>query len=439
MKKQNLITFFLLLFIQSCGSESSDDVITEPIEYQFQLSAKLENMCGYQKNFTQFEVLLQDEDWQLIEKYPANVDGQVSFTVAKEKINYTIVANTQQGEQDEGLDITSYHQVSTSTPASYIAQFDSLLDNSNCECLTQDVELQHRGFSTINTVSASFSYESWQRINDQKTYFTDAEVCRVVGDEWAMQSIAVRGLDTGDNAIGVASLLTDFISNEDGIWQSAAVEVADIVALPQNHVAFDMRQVFANGEHFYAEVNDASELPVFISHPYVSESQYYSMAGNVFESLSTIFGDSIFSSHHQIKSSLYDEAFGVTPESKQPNIDNASFSELGSDGSYDYSALSGYPFVEITFAYEADMAESDTLMPVTWTMYGPIEGMLPFSVEQSGVENIINSDTRIQTTDIKIIKSSMSNRYDDYIRYYQGNDDSYFSDDLHYFHLQLLM
>ena len=41
--------------------------------------------------------------------------------------------------------------------------------------------------------------------------------------------------------------------------------------------------------------------------------------------------------------------------------------------------------------------------------------------------------------DIKIIKSAISNKYDDYIKHYQGAEINEFEDSLRYFHLKLKM
>lgn len=436
------IIFISFLILQSCGSgsSSSSNTTTTVPEYQFELSAQLANECGQQVTFNQFEVHLQDENWQLIEKYSADVNGFVNFTTDQENINYTIIAKYQQGESGESLDVVSYHQANTTTTATYTATYDELLDNSTCECVTQDIELQHRAFTIIGSVSTSFNYENWYSIDSQNTYFTAAEVCRVINDEWPIQSISIRGADVLNNAIGAATLLEDFSSNTEGLWQAAAVEVADSVLLPSNHTGFEMKQSFANNEHFYVKTDEGDdEFLVFNTHPYISESKYHSVASHFFESLNTIFGLSTFTSHHQIKTSTYDEAFDVLAETQQPEIDNIGFSELAADGSYDYSTVSGYPLVEIAFDYPVSSLNSGASMPITWTMYGPISGTLASSVQLSGYEDIFDPNTYIQTTSIKIIKSSISNNYDDYIEYYQGNTDSAFADDLRYFQLLLAL
>jgi hypothetical protein len=435
------ISSILLLLLQSCGSGGSDDSSTSSTsEYQFKLSAHITNKCGQPMVFNQFEVHLQDDSWKLVKKYNADVNGQVSFTTNQENINYTIVAKSQQEQNEEGLDIVSYYQANTTVAASYEAKYDSLVDNSSCECVSQDIEVQHREFSAIDTISASFNYESWYRIDSKNTYLKGLEICRAIDDEWTIQSISIRGFDSNNKAIGVASLIEDFSSNAENLWQTAAIEVADNVALPKKHVDFEISQIFANNAHFYADVNkDDTELLIFNTHPYISESIYYSVTSLLFEKIDTIFGQSTFSSHHQIKSSLYDQAFDVSAKTTQPNIDNSTFSELTGNHSYDYSEVSGYPLVAITLNYQVVGTNLNTSTPITWTMYGPIKGTLASSVQLSGYENTITPDTSIKSTDIKIIKSTNSNKYEDYINYYQGNQYSDLADNLYYFQLELLL
>jgi len=438
MINKHLSTMLLLVFLPSCGSgSSSGNNNTLPTEYQFKLTAQQTNQCGQQIAFNEFELHLQDDNWQLINKYIADANGQVSFATEQKNINYTIIAKYQQGEANEGLDITSYYNVNTTTTASYVATYDNLLDSSTCECVTQDIELQHRSFSAIDSISTSFSYDNWHSTDSQNTYFTNAEVCRLIDGEWPTHSIAIRGLDTNNSAIGVASLLNDFTSNTESLWLSAAIEVADIVSLSPEHTAFNMMQEFANGEHFYVESSeDDTELLIFNTHPYISESIYHTSTSHIFDHLDTIFGQSTFASYHQIKSTISNEATSVSADTEQPDIDYTNFSELAADGSYDYSAVSGYPLVNISFSYQVSLASITT--PINWTMYGPIKGVLASSVQLTGFEDTITPDTDIQNTEIKIIKSATTNNYDDYIQYYQGNTDSDFANDLRSFELKLV-
>jgi len=438
MLKHSPVILVPLLFLQACGSESSSDKTPEPSEYQFNLAAKISNKCGLKSSFDQLEVHLQDENWELIAKYPATVDGLVSFTTSQKEINYTIVAKTQQGEEMEGLDIVSYYHAQTTTPAKYSATYDNLQDNATCECTTQNIELAHKTFSSIDSVATSFSYDEWQIIDPKTTYFTNAKVCRDSSGQWPVQSIAVRGLDINNNISAAAGFLTDFTSNEEQLWQASALEGAYNANLPLEHPSFEMKQTFENGEHFHAKVNESDQiLPILNSHEYVTESRYYSSSNQIFEIIDSLFRQSIFGSYHQIQSTMFEEAFAVLPELEEPNIDNENFSELAADGTYDYSAVSGYPLIEIIFNYDTSSEEMGEELPISWALYGPIKGKLPSSVQLVGYEDIIDPNTDIKATDIRIIKSATTTKYDDYIEYFQGNTNNEFADNLRYFQLKL--
>jgi len=435
------ITLILLVFIQSCDSESdteSDQSILS--EYQFELVAQLTNQCGQKVAFDQLEIHLQDDNWALIEKYTADINGIVNFTTDQENINYTIVAKSQQGSDEEGLDIVSYYHANTTTAASYEATYDNAIDNTSCECITQDIQVQHRSFATIDSITISFDYQSYDIIDTQNTYLNDAKICRVIDGEWPVQSIAIRGVDVNGNMIGAASVFDSVESNSDNLFQTAAIEVAENSILPEVHQAFTIMQLIDDREHFKTEVEESStESLVFNTHAYISESIYSSNANYTFDSFESIFGQAAFTSHHQIKSSVYSEAVSATASTNKPDIDNVTFSELADDGSYDYSTVSNYPLVEIAFDYELSIDNSNEIMPITWTMYGPNQGILASSVQLEGYENLINADTYIHSTDIKIIRSKNTDTYEDYINYYQGNTNSDFSDDLYYFQLTLLL
>jgi len=436
------ITLIMLCFISACGSSSSNEAGSEsnasPEQYLFTLSAVAINKCDVAVPFTDIEMLLQDDNWQVINRYSTDLNGLISFETTNKHINYTLVAKYQQDGTVQEYDITSFYQVETTTPATYETANTLSADNSNCDCITQNINLEHRAFSNINTVSTSFNYEQWQQIDNQSSYFTNAEICRVQEEEWPIQSISLRGTDINDNAVGVASLLSDFVTNDENLWQAAAIEVAELAPLPEEHTYIENSQTFSNGQHFNNLITpEDTEILIFNSHQYISESLYQAKSTYEFESLQTIFGYSIFSSYHQIISSIYQDAFTVMPETDQPDIDNTRFSELSSDGSYDYSELSDYPMVKIMFGYE--VLNNSKTTAINWTLFGPNQGLLPSHIQLPGYESIITPDTNIQSTDIKIIKSAKANNYNDYMKYYQGNTDSDFNDNLKYFHLQLAL
>jgi hypothetical protein len=69
--------------------------------------------------------LLQDDNWQTINRYSADESGVISFETTNEFINYTLVAKNQQGTEAEGLNVVSFYQASSNAPAHYQANLIS--------------------------------------------------------------------------------------------------------------------------------------------------------------------------------------------------------------------------------------------------------------------------------------------------------------------------
>ena len=161
----------LAYFAQGCGGSGGGTPDPDPVEYTFTLSSKLINKCGNETPFNQLELLLQDNNWQIISRYNADDNGQIQFVTMDETINYTLVAKTQTGNASEGLDIQSYYQAKASTSVEYEAQYDNLNDQTSCECLTQDVNVGHRSFTSRSKVASSSSYTEWEAMGEGNTIF----------------------------------------------------------------------------------------------------------------------------------------------------------------------------------------------------------------------------------------------------------------------------
>ena len=444
-----LLAFSLLSLLGGCGSSDSDEDKTpvEPVEQTFSLTSMLTNKCGDASAFTRVELLLQDDNWQLIARYLPDEDGVISFSTTDANINYTLVAENQQGDEQAGLDIVSFYQADSSVAAKYYGRYDQQLDNGSCECVTQDVELRHRSFTTREQVASSLSFTGFEALDEQTTLYRDVEACRIIGEAWPVQSFMVLGTDNAGDAIGAADIHDNFDANEEQLWAFSAVEVADEIALDNDQQAISSAQIIQGGRHFPLTVDEEDTgLILFNSHLYSSEALYASEANYVYQQTDTFFGTTLTEASHQKISSDYAQSFEVEVSDNKPNVDDENFSELNSDGSYDYSGAGNYPLAVITYVYAA--YDTDTgLFPVTWTSYGPDEGVLPSSVPLSGYEDIINGDTDVQLTDIELVRSMSSSDYPDYIRYYQQGkqqeaesqqvDSSEFVSDLKKLHLQI--
>ncbi|WDE10755.1 hypothetical protein [Thalassomonas haliotis] len=416
-----LLACSLLSLLAGCGSSDSDEDKTpaEPVEQTFSLTSLVTNKCGKESAFTQVELLLQDDNWQLLEKYLPDENGVISFTATTANINYTLVAKNQQGDEQQGLDIVSFYQADSSVAAKYYGRYDLQLDNSSCQCVTQDVELRHRSFTTRDLVASSLPYAGFEELDEQTTLYRDVEACRIIGESWPVQSFMVMGTDNAGDAIGAADIHDNFDANEGSLWAFSAVEVADEITLGNDQQLMLSAQIIQGSKHFPLTVNEGdSSLILFNSHLYNSEADYISQTNRVYQLKDTFFGTTLTEASHQKISSDYAQSFEVEVSDNKPDVDDENFSELGSDGSYDYSGAGNYPLAVITYTYAAYDVDTG-LFPVKWASYGPDEGVLPSSVPLSGYEDVINDDTDVQLTDIELIRSMSSTDYQDYIRYYQ--------------------
>ncbi len=423
MNKYLLPPLLLTTFLQACGgsSPSTPEVPVEPIEYSFSLTAQLTNACGAKSAFTDIELLLQDDNWQTLNRYSADESGVISFVTTNEFINYTIVAKDQQGTEAEGLNVVSFYQASSNTPAHYQARFDNALDNSNCECVSQNLELTHRPFTTQAKVTSSLPFDNWLAIDDKTTLFEGVEVCREIDGDWPLHSFSVSGTDNNEKEIASAEFVDDFTSDGSGTWRVSAFQVADSIELAAQHQAFTTHQVIGNSMHFFSSVAEEDEsLLVFDTHNYISEAYYQSKASITFDESSSIFGSSVIKTHQQLTSSDKGLSFAVKASESKPNIDDRNFSEIKADGSYDYSAVNGYPMAIITFTFTAFDPQSNLLMPAKWSFYGPAQGTLAISAPLTGYEDIINIDTDKKSTEVRLIQSLATDSYQDYIKFYQG-------------------
>jgi len=425
LNKYLISPLLLSLLLQGCGgsSSSSPEVPVDPVEYTFSLTAQLTNDCGVASAFTDVELLLQDETWQTLNTYKADDNGVISFVTTSEFINYTLVAKDQQGSEAQGLNVVSFYQGSSATPSHYQARFDELVDNTTCECVTQNLELSHRPFVTQTDVTSSLAFDNWTEVDDSTTLFEGVKVCRAVEGEWPLHSFSVKGTDANLKVIAAADFSDDFSENVAGVWSLSAFQVADAVDLAMPHQDFNTNQLIKGIKHFpIAVTKDDDSLLVFSTHDHISEAYYQSQASVTFDESSSIFGSSVIKTHQQVISTTATDSFLVKANEQKPPIDDRNFSEIKEDGNYDYSAVSGYPMAVISFTFTAYDPDTSLLMPAKWTFYGPEQGILAISADLTGYKDIINIDTDKKSTDIHLMKSMMTNNYQGYIKYYQGGN-----------------
>ena len=425
------LSFLSILLLNACGSSggssSTDPSTGTPTTYSFNLTSTIANECGVTAAFSDVEVLVQDDDWSTTATYSANSSGLISFTSTDEYINYTLIAKTQSGDQLEGLDIKSFYQAETASSSVYAATYDTAIDNSTCECITNDVVLTHRTLTTRTEEYSSLPYSSAEATDATTTTFNDVEVCRETTGDWPVASFMVTGENTTEEAIGAANFLSTF-TDDGSSWDLAAIEIPEEMTFSKADADFTASQVFSNTDHFNTQVSeDDQSMLIFNSHVYTSEAFYKLNAEQVIYESSTLFSESIYSSHQQVVSTSADTTYNSDLITSVADIDYVNFSELDSAGNFDYSDVDDHPMSIIKFTYNV-LNDTGEFYPVTWTNYHEESGSLASSVSLTGYDDFVNeSSTVIANTEVTLLRSLNTSSYQDYINYFQQNDDINFT------------
>jgi|GEM_PF-925368 len=444
--KKALFLLSILSCLSACGgggSSSSNTTPTVPKSYAFSLTSTLANKCGEKLPFIDVELFIQNNDWSVVEKLQPDENGVFNFSSENELINYTLVAKSQQLGKPEGLDFVSFHQVKATTPAIYQAQHESKIVNANCECIISNVEVAHTPISDITKVTSSANFTDTQVVNSQSTHFNNVEACRIIDGTWPLHSFSLVGTGNNNNVQGAAGFIDDFSQttvNTDGqeVWQLSAFDAIERIGLNNNHQAFTTRQLFSGQEHFIVSVlEEDNAVDLFNSHVYVSQANYQSNAEVVFSETDSAFGKIKMSSQHQVISSAYNTSYSVKAADKKPNIDDIYFSEIKSDWSYDYSNVANYPMAIITVNYQAYHLETNTPLPAKWTSYGEITGQLPVTTPLTGYEGIINNDTLVLGTNTDLIQSEYTDKYANYLLYYQNESNNSFANNVRKYQISI--
>ena len=444
--KKALLLLSLFGSLQACGGGGGDSAATTPTvpkSYAFSLTSTLTNKCGEKLPFVDVELFIQNSDWSVVEILQPDASGIFSFSGDSELINYTIAAKTQQTGKAEGLDFVSFHQVKATTAAIYQAQHAAKIDNTNCECVTKNVEVSHAPISDIAKVNSSAHFTDTEIINSQNTHFNNVEACRIVDGSWPTHSFSIVGIGNNSNVLGAAGFIEDFsetVINDDNeeVWELAAFDGIEEINLNNGHQAFTTHQSFLGLQHFAINVTeDDNMVDLFNSHVYVSETDYQSNAEVVFTEVDSAFGSIKISSQHQVISAVSATSFAVKASDVKPNVDDVFFSEIKSDWSYDYSDVADYPMAIIAVNYQGFEPITNTPMPVTWKSYGEITGQLPVTTALEGYDDIINDDTLILGTNTILVQSQSTNNYANYLLYYQNASNSTFVNDIKSYHISI--
>jgi hypothetical protein len=444
--KKTLLLLTLFGSLQACGGggeDGSGTTPTVPKSYALSLTSTLTNKCGEKLPFVDVELFIQNSDWSVVEKLQPDASGVFNYSSDSELINYTIAAKTQQAGKAEGLDFVSFNQVKATTAAIYQAQHAAKIDNTNCECVTKNVEVSHAPISNISKVTSSANFTDTEIINSQNTHFNNVEACRIVEGGWPTHSFSIVGIGNNSNILGAAGFIEDFsqtVMNDDNeaVWELAAFDGIEEINLNNDHQAFTTHQSFHGLEHFAINVTeDDNTVDLFNSHVYISETDYLSNAEVVFTEVDSAFGSIKISSQHQVISAVSATSFAVKASDVKPNVDDVFFSEINSDWSYDYSDVADYPMAIIAVNYQGVEPTTNTLMPVTWKSYGEIAGQLPVTTALEGYDDIINDDTLVLGTNTILLQSQSTNNYANYLLYYQNASNSTFVNDIKSYHISI--
>jgi hypothetical protein len=432
--KSTLLVIALLGSLQACGGGSgggnSAPTPVIPTSYAFSLTSTLTNKCGEKLPFVNAELFIQNSDWSIVEELQPDANGVFRFSSDNELINYTIVAKTQQAGETEGVTLLSFHQANAAIPAMYQAQHSELKNKTNCECVTKNVSVAHATITNIDDVSSSTQFEDVTFVDSRNTVFNGVEVCRIAGDDWPLHSFSVVGEDNNNELIGRAVFIDNVFGNE--AWQVSAFESSTTESLGNNQQAFSNEQRIDGRRHFLTDVkpNDAS-MQIFRAHDYID--LFRSEAEHIFEERPNLNEYLRTSSKQTITSEIYQDTISVAAETRIPNAfqddRNMNIIAIKSDGTYDFSTLANFPMAIIDIGFQSFSATTNSPIPVSWITYGPIAGTVPINVTFPGYESLINAQTRFRI-DSKVIQSASSNRYSDYVNYFQNYDDTAFENNV---------
>ncbi|MEM0910619.1 MAG: hypothetical protein AAGJ37_06565 [Pseudomonadota bacterium] len=436
MKLRYSALLTLIVFIQGCGSDSttSNNAIDETAT--FEVAATLINDCGQRQSFDRFTVYLQDDDWNTLSSFQADENGRVSIDTVDETITFTLVAEMQQGDGLSGLEITSFADVPSSSNLSYEATFDTLKQSETCECVSQDINLRHRSFAEKSNFDASATFIDWVDESNQLSVFQGTTLCRENGEEWPVHSFTVFGRNLQGQLIGSSEITNDFGDALLSSLDISAIQATAPYAPPMAQTDLVVSQLFQQREHFKVRLpSDATTAPIFDSHPFIDEARHKSISHQDIATIDSLFGNSSYQVNRQIISTDVYLTLDNTLPITHPSLDYETYSELGEDGNYDYS-LADSDMLNITFVYDIKDA-SNNAIPVTWELFGPVTGTLPMTVGIAEIDNIVNPQSDVKTTQITLYNSEHTDNYNNYIFHFMGNVDEELISDLTWYQLSL--
>ena len=260
-------------------------------------------------------------------------------------------------------------------------------------------------------VTSSVPYESFEVIDSTTTKFINVMACKPLDKPWPDHSFAVH-----DNDNGYVGFHDDFTATDSDQWQVYDNGSGLMVNIDNSNQQLNTSQIFNDLRHFNLDVvENIGQAMVFDNHKYNGETSYFGQAEYIFHQLTdSPLGTSSFTSSDTVFSNNYHDALTLEPSRKDQNIDYQYFEEI-TTSSYDYSKVDNHKMAIITFVYDAKNPDTKVDMSASWTLYGPIKGTFPMTNGLPGYEHIVAGDTKIDITEVNLIRHYESSNYQDYI------------------------
>ena len=405
--------------LMACGgSGSSDKKLSSPTTYYFTLKANVINKCGVSQPVADADFFLQDNQWGLISSHQTDENGQVKITTTTPTINYTVAKEQISNGSVQSVELRSYIDVKSASQATIIFESSQLADNSVCECNTQNLDLSYLLVDSVQKLASSTSFSASQVVDSSNARFLNVQACRELGKPWSKESFMVIASNSQNNiaAFSGFSDLFDATPGED--WPLNAN--AGAITLAIDHTKYERLttgQLANNKLHFiHTSQPDDTQTIVFDNHSLSDVSTYYGKAENEHQETVSIVGTVLTKSTHTRFSGQYDDIVALSPSLKAPAIDTVIFSEVSPAGAYDYSKISDHDAIHFITQVNANKSTTNTNIPTSWHVYGPMTGTLPVADTLEKYSYIKRDITTLNKLTIEMFSSDNSSRYSDYIK-----------------------
>lgn len=227
MLKQNLKYFSALIsstiLLTACGGSGSSTiepslppVITPPPTFTLSVNTSYMNKCGIVTAHPDTEVFVHDNDWNVIARKVANMDGATHF-VFEDDTPRPITVVSYLGSRDESEAPIQIQSFSAAPIQNITISSDYIpANNASCDCMAGTIEFSFPTDGNIQLISGHRSEEIV--LISGNNYAIEA--CKV-DSSW--RPIYVRFRDF-ENNLDFASIIRNFDALEDGQSMTASID-----------------------------------------------------------------------------------------------------------------------------------------------------------------------------------------------------------------------